>query len=154
MKAPRIIMVVALVLTTVFSSCKKKCDLPEDTDAGKIKTEITIYPSGYLTSNEIGGRLITGASTDVGTIQMSLDKGVTKTAFDFGSYSILCYPTTTSCNSSFERSVDINDVNGTVTYKILITECGKCEYKVSTENIVAVQAIPANYQVFFDVKVK
>lgn len=154
MKTPRLILSITLVLATVFSSCKKKCDLPEDSNSGKIKSSVSIFPTGQLTSGEIGGRLITNESPDAGTIQMSLNEGVTKTAFDYGSYSILCYPTTTSCNSAFERTVDINDVSGTVTYTILITECGKCENKVYTENIVAVQAIPSTYQVFFDVKTK
>lgn len=154
MKTTRFILTIALSLATVLTSCKKKCDLPEDSNAGNIKTSVLVYPAGQLTSNEIGGRLITADSDGSETIQMSINNGVTKTAFDYGSYSILCYPTTTSCNSSFERRVEINDVAGTVTYTILITECGKCENKVSTENIVAIQAIPSTYQVFFDVKTK
>lgn len=154
MKRLQLLLSITFAFAFLFSSCKKKCDLPDDSNSGKIKNGVLIYPAGQLTSGEIGGRLITSSSPDAGTIQMSLNDGITKTAFDYGSYSILCYPTTTSCNSSFERTVNINDVNGTVTYKITITECGTCENKVYTENIVAVQAIPDTYQVFFDVKTK
>jgi len=148
----RFIPIIALAFTTILSSCKKKCDLPEDVDSGEIVAGISIFPEGSLTQGDQSTFLITGNSANAGTIKMSLDKGMTKTDVDWGKYSVLCYPTTTSCNTSFTRNVEIDDVNGIVYYTINLKECGKCESKVATENIVVIRSIPETYQVFFDVK--
>lgn len=148
----RFIPIITLAFVTVLSSCKKKCDLPDDVNSGEIKSNILIYPEGSLTQGEQSTYLITGNSPNAETIKMSTDEGMTKTAVDWGSYSVLCYPTTTSCNTSFARDVEIDDVNGIVYYTITMKECGKCDSKVATENIVVIRSIPETYEVFFDVK--
>lgn len=144
--------VIALLLTFGFFGCKKKCDLPKDTISGAIKAEFIVY--GGVTSSSNVGRIIRSEADAGIELTISNDKGVTKVPVNYGEYSILTYPTSTSCNTSFDRNIVIDDINSTVTYTIIMEECYKCDYKVDTQNYAVVRAVPSNYEVYYDVKVK
>lgn len=141
-----------LILAVSFSSCKKKCDLPDNAYLGEIESEISIFSSNSLAvdANSPDDYLITSEDEFSG-IKMSSDGGVTKTPFNYGSYSILCYPTTTTCNSSFTRNVEIDDINGIIIYTIDITQCETCDEGRTSDNAVVIRAVPDSYQVVFDV---
>ena len=137
-----------------LTSCKKKCILNDDFNGGEILTEVSIYPnSGYLTPNmTVNDYHITASHQYASQYKTSTDGGVTKVDANYGKYSILCYPITTTCNASFDRSVSIDDVNGVVVYKITATECSNCKEKRFFENYVAIRAIPDSYTVLYDVE--
>jgi hypothetical protein len=151
MKMIKIISLLTLLLSISLFGCKKKCDLPKDSISGEIKGEFVVYAGEIAQTNS--GRIIR-AEIESPEILISSDEGVTKVPVNYGQYSILTYPTYTSCNTSFDRNVKIDDVNSIVTYTIIMEECNKCEYKVNTQNYAVIRAIPSNYQVFYDVKVK
>lgn len=151
-KKMKLFPILTLLISISFFGCKKKCDLPKDVVSGEIKGEFVVY-GGALSSTNVGW--IIRSEADAGKeMSMSSDKGVTKTPINYGQYSLLTYPTSTSCNTTFDRNIVIDDVNGTVTYTIIMQECNKCEYKVETQNYAIVRAVPASYQVYYDVKVK
>ena len=153
-KIAKLLFIAIGTTTFLFSGCNKKCELPENVNSGEIITSAAVYAeSGYMTSEMTSDQyLITGSSSFADRFKISLDGGVTKTSVDYNEYSILCYPVTTSCYASFDRSVEIDDLNGVVVYKIHIQECGKCDDQRYIENFIAIRAIPDTYTVLFDVE--
>lgn len=148
----RLIPIASVALITVFSACKKKCDLPENSYSGEIKTGVSIFSDISLVTdaNSPDDYLIT-SEAEFSDIKMSTDGGVTKVPFNYGAYSILCYPTKTTCNTSFNRNVEIDDVNGIIIYTIDATQCETCDEGRVLDNAVVIRAVPDSYQVVFDV---
>ncbi len=153
-KIARLLFIAFATTSFLFSGCNKKCELPENTNSGEIKSSVVVFPQGgYLTGNMTSDQyLITGSSDFADYMKISHDEGVTKTNVDYSEYSILCYPVTTSCYASFERSVEIDDLNGVIVYKIRIQECGRCDEQRYLENFIAIRAVPDTYTVLFDVE--
>lgn len=146
-----------VVAFTLFSGCKKACkSLGENVTSGEIKTDVAVYPeSGYMTSSMTQSQyLITGSSNYANRFKISFDNGETKQSVNYGQYSILCYPVTTSCFAQFDRNVKIDDANGIVKYTIKVKECGKCTSERTTENYVLIRAVPDTYQVVYDVDIE
>lgn len=156
MKYTRLLLLIGLASTTVLSACKKKCDLPDDVDSGEIIKTIVIYPdSGYQSANLTEDQyLITGSHHYAGRYDYSTDGGVTQVPMDYSKYSILCYPMTTTCNASFDRKVTIDHANGIIVYTIKAQDCGTCKEARFFENYVAIPAVPASYQVLYDVSLE
>lgn len=141
--------------TTIFlSGCNKKCELPDNVNSGEILSSVVVYPQGgYITETMQSDEYhITASSNYADKFKISTDQGVTKSDVDYSEYSLLCYPVYTSCYASFDRSVEIDDLNGVVVYKIRIQECGRCDERRYIENFVAIRAIPDTYTVLFDVE--
>lgn len=134
-----------------FTSCKKKCILEEGVDSGSIIADIVIYPqSGYMTSNMGGDYVINATHPYADKFEVSINGGP-KTAVNYSNYTILAYPTTSTCNASFTRSVTIDNTNQTVVYKIVVTQCTDCKESRSVENYVVVPSFPDMYAVSYDV---
>lgn len=150
----KLLLLSGLALALVTVSCKKTCkELREDTYAGAIKADISVYPSsGYLTSNLGGDYLITGNHQYANRFEISFDKGQTKVPVDYSKYSIVACPVVTYCNARFDKSVEINYQAGAVVYSILSEECGDCGQGRTTENYVVIPAVPESYQLLLDVK--
>lgn len=150
----KLLLLSGLSVLAITTSCKKTCkELREDTYAGAIKTEISVYPnSGYLTSNLGGDYLITGSHHYRDRFEISFDKGQTKVPVDYSKYSIVACPVVTYCNARFDKSVEINYAAGAVVYSITSEECGDCGQGRTTENYVVIPAVPDSYQLLLDVK--
>ncbi len=134
-----------------LSSCAKKCNVPDDSDTGSIIHDVIIYPSsGSMTGNMGNDYVINESHKYAGEYQIRFGQGA-KVPVDYSQYTILCYPTQTTCAASFNRSVVVNDTTQTVTYKIEITQCKDCLQNVDNENYVLVPKFPANYAVVYDV---
>ncbi len=148
-----------LILSVLFislASCKKCKIEGENVDSGVILTDVSVYPDfGYMTQNLSGAiNHIHGNLFIADQFEMSEDNGVTRTPFNYNSYSILAYPLTLNCNHFLEREVTIDDVNMTATYLIKVTQCKtpECSEQRYIENYVVVPAIPDNYTILGDVK--
>lgn len=153
-KIAKLLFISLSAASFLFSGCNKKCELPENVNSGEIVNSVSVFAqSGYMTAEMTSDQyLVTGSSDFADRFKMSTDGGITKTSVDYNEYSILCYPVTTSCYASFDRSVEIDDLNGVVVYKIRIQECGKCDDQRYIENFIAIRAIPDTYTVLFDVE--
>lgn len=138
------------------TSCKKKCVIDkENTNTGSIIEDAIIYHVGYAGPNN-GWHLTTDvngieiAGSNVG-LEVSFDGGKTRGPINFSQYHVLMLPTTSSCESKLDRSVVFDNVSQTVTYKISVTNCSRCDDKYQSENYVLVPAIPSSYTVLYDV---
>jgi len=144
------------VLFLSLSSCKK-CKLEgENVDAGVINTEVAIYPEhGYITQ-DLAGPIshIHGNSYIADKFEMSTDNGFTRSPFNYSEYSIMAFPLTLNCNHFLNREVKVDDLNGTVTYNITVTQCkdAQCSQQRYIENYVVIPAVPESYTVLGTVK--
>jgi hypothetical protein len=141
-----------ITLIATLISCKKKCVIESDTiNSGSIIKNVIFYPSsGFITSNMGGDFMINGAHGHAGDLQVSIN-GSAKKDINYNDYTVLCYPVSSKCNAAFDRTVTVDNINQTVSYKIVVTQCGDCEELRTTENYVLVPAIPANYIPIYDV---
>jgi hypothetical protein len=143
----------SLLLLLGLNSCSKNCDISmTDTDSGDIVPNVVFYPkSGYLTSN-LTDYVINQTHPYASCFQVSID-GSDKDTVDYSQYNVIGYPTLASCNASYDRNVAIDNVNQTVTYKIVVTQCKQndCGMEVLTENYVLVPDFPDTYAVTYDV---
>jgi hypothetical protein len=138
---------IVIVLTaTLFTSCKK-CD-PSNQTSGLIIKDAIVRTIG----NQAGQRFISTENQLTEPIEMSLDGGVTYAPVDFDNYSVFALTTTSSCSSGYSRSVNSDDLNGTVTYSIAITECNTCENNTTIDNWVLTSKVPNNYTPFFSIQ--
>lgn len=147
--------ILPLIVLSIFlgiTSCKKKCVVEnENIDSGSIIKDVVIYPeSGYMTGNMAGDYSIDANHPFADKIQVSIASSG-KTAVNYNNYTVLCYPVNAKCNASYDRSVTIDNVNETVVYKIVVTQCDNCEEIRTTENYVLVPTFPSNYIVTYDV---
>lgn len=154
MKTIKNILPLFLVATLFIglSACKKKCVVEtEDTNNGAIISGVVIYPSsGSLTGNMGGNYVITNGHPYSNDIKIRINQG-DLTNVNYTNYTVLCNPTTANCNASYDRTVTIDDVNQTVIYKIVVTQCESCPEKYTCENYVLVPAFPSSYAVSYDV---
>jgi hypothetical protein len=152
MKSVNSKLLLALIALFIgLSSCSKKCDLPDNSNSGSIIHDVVIYPSsGSMTGNMGNDFVINGAHKYAGEYDIRFTNG-NKIPVDYSQYTILCYPTKTSCAASFNRSVVIDALTQTVKYKIEISQCKDCLQEVENENYILVPAFPSNYTVSFDV---
>ena len=150
----KILYATAIIAIISLSSCKKKCDLGESIDHGAIMQEVVVYPlSGYMTEFlQPNQYLVTASSEIADRFEMSLDKGYTRTDFDFGTYSLLAFPMSTNCFAVFDRNVEIDHLNRVIVYTIDVKDCGKCDDKRYIENWIAIPAVDSTYTVLYDVK--
>lgn len=144
-------------LSGTFSSCKKKCSIPdEDTNKAPIVQDVIIYPkSGYITTTTYGTIHVYDGSPHEDKFEISFDGGVTRKPFSAVSsqYSILGVGTQVKCDAAFTRSVDFDAMNNVVTYTVVISECDNgCDELRGIENYVLVPSIPTSYYIFFDVQ--
>jgi hypothetical protein len=156
MKRALIYLTLLAGIIILDTSCRKECDLPEDVEKGAIlPNKLVIATSGYLTSNHGGTLHIHATHPYAGYFKVRTVAGDgTWSEVDYesisGQYDILGYQRYHECDASFVRDVIQDDINGTVTYQIDITECGKgCDNQRMTENYVLVPKIPASYFVYF-----
>ena len=141
-----------LTINLGLTSCKKKCVVEADTiNGGSIIKDVIFYPeSGYMTGN-MGGDYSIDASHPYATkLQVSIG-GAAKTNVNYNNYTVLCYPVSAKCNAAYDRTVTIDNINQTVVYKIVVTQCNNCDEIRSTENYVLVPAFPSNYTVLYDI---
>lgn len=144
------LLFIGLIILTLSSGCKKKCDFGQDILSGEIKLDITAYPgSGYLTANTPGNYLITAGHQYADRFKISRDYGVTKEDVNYSEFSILSFPLSVSCYATFDRNVVIDDINGIIRYTINVKECGKCDEKRYVENYVVIRSVPSTYQVIY-----
>lgn len=145
------------VLLIGFSSCAKKCKIEkESVDSGLIVKDVSIYPAhGYITQDMSGDYHVHGGSAIADKFEMSTDEGQTRSPFNYTAYSILAYPMTLNCNFKLDRSVSVNDVAQTATYKIIATQCKEatCAEQRFIENFIAVPAIPSSYTILHDIQI-
>lgn len=143
---------ITIVLLLGFPSCKKKCVIEkENTDSGSIVKNVIFYPeAGHLTGSMGGNYVITASHSYADRFEVSIN-GAAKSPVNYSNYTILCYPVRANCNASYDRTVTIDNVNQTVVYKIVATQCSKCKEVYITENYVLVPAFPSNYAVSYDI---
>ena len=150
-------LLILSVLFIGFSSCKKTCEIEGDNvDSGLINSEVLVYPvHGYITQDMSGEYHVNDASSVANLFEMSTDNGFSRSAFNFNTYSILAYPMTLNCNFYMDRSVKVDDVNMTVTYKITVTQCKdpQCVEERYVENFIVVPAIPESYTILHDIEI-
>jgi hypothetical protein len=141
----------SLVLLIGLGSCSKNCDISmTDTNSGDIVPDVIFYPkSGYLTSN-LTEYVIDGNHPYAEYFQVSID-GSEKDTVDYSQYTVIGCPTNATCNASYDRTVAIDDVNQTVTYKIVVNQCKDCGANINAENYVLVPNFPSTYNVTYDV---
>lgn len=147
------LFLLVLLIGLGSTSCKKKCVIDkENSDLGAIISEsqtgeeVVLYHSGYAGAN-VGNHI----TTDVNGIEVSFDGGQTRGPINFSQYHVLRYPITTTCEAKIDREVLFNSAAQTVTYKLVITNCSRCDEKYVAENYVLVPAIPSSYTVLYDV---
>lgn len=124
-----------------------------DTSNGDIVANASIFPvNGYLTGNMGNDFVIHGNDQYAQSVEVSFDGG-DKGPIDFSQYCVMCYPVSATCNASYDRTVTIDDVNQTVNYKIVVTQCKEknCGLDVITENYVLVPDFPETYAVSYDI---
>jgi len=153
------IAICAIMLLSV--SCKKSCDLEQDDESsGAVVSEhpstkglVVIYPSsGYLTSSMAGDYVVDANDSYADEFEVSFDGGITKAPVNYGQYTILGLPIDVECDAWVERNVEIDDLNGIVTYTVTVHECGQgCDELRRLENYVLVPTFPSNYSVFYNV---
>ncbi len=153
-KLANFLFLTTLVCAFSLQSCKKKCDLGPNLNEGEIREEYSVFPTkGYITSDmETGLYLVTDTTYFGNDFLVSTDKGVTKTAVNFNTHSLLAFPITSNCFASFQRKVTIDQLNKVVVYTIMVKDCGTCDTKVFTENWVVIPAVDQTYTVLYDVK--
>jgi hypothetical protein len=147
-----ILPLIILTLSLGLTSCKKKCVVEADTiNGGSIVKDVIFYPeSGYMTGNMGGDYSIDASHQYANKLQVSIG-GAAKTNVNYNNYTVLCYPISAKCNAAYDRSVTIDNINQTVVYKIVVTQCANCEEVRMTENYVLVPAFPSNYTVLYDI---
>ena len=134
----------------ISNSCKKCTVAEENTDSGIIVKGAIIYPkSGYVTSNTSSNHF-TSSSDYANQFEVSFDGGQTRVPVDFGTYDILASPMTIKCKASFERDVNVDNINNIVTYTVTATTCSSCENERFVENYVLVPKIASGMTVWFD----
>jgi hypothetical protein len=137
----------------LFSSCKK-CKVDGiSANSGAIIEDVVIYPqAGFMTSNMAGNYVISANSSYADKYEMTFNGGE-RTAINYSNFNLMAFPVTARCNASFERNVDINHTNQTVTYTINVTQCSNCKEERTTENYVLVPTFPSTYVVVYDLNV-
>ncbi len=143
----------ALLLVTSLTSCKK-CTFGEDTVGGIVLEDVSVFPlSGYMTGNMGSDYHIDSSHNLASYYEISSDAGITRTAVDYNTYSILANPAIVPCEAAFDRTVTIDSINMLITYDLTIKVCkdSKCAETRSVENYVAVPAFSsANYSVTYN----
>jgi hypothetical protein len=76
---------------------------------------------------------------------VSLNNGYSFSQADYSQYSIVCFPTQTSCDASFDKEVTVDAINKIVKYRMGITVCDMCEYNVSQAHFLVIPRIPEEY---------
>ena len=133
-----------LVLFMMVSSCNK-CDDPLNELTGDEVIEDAIVK--VISNPPEQPLLIRSASDFPGNtqIRVSLNNGYTFGQADFTKYSIVCFPTQTSCDASFSKDIKVDYINKIVKYTMGITVCDMCEYRVSQAHYVVISKIPDDY---------
>ena len=145
----------ALLLFVTFTSCKKKCNFPDNVDSGVIVQDVIIYPnSGGMTSSMAGDFVIDGSSPYADAFEVRYSPTMGKTNVNYSQYNLMAYPMNVTCDASFERSVEIIDSLSLVRYSITVYEClsQKCNETRTIENYVLVPVLPPSYNVEYIVK--
>lgn len=149
-----LLLFVPLGIMLTLSACSKKCKIEMvDTNNGAIVANASLFPvNGYLTGNMGNDFVIHGNDQYAQSVEVSIDGGA-RGPVDFSQYCVMCYPVSATCNASYDRTVTIDDVNQTVNYKIVVTQCKEkdCGLDVVTENYVLVPDFPETYAVSYDV---
>jgi hypothetical protein len=149
-----LLLIIPIGVVFLLSACSKKCDISmTDTNNGDIVPNANIFPiNGYLTGNMGNDFVIHGNDLYAQSMEVSLDGGA-RGPIDYSQYCVMCYPVNATCNASYDRTVTIDDVNQTVNYKIVVTQCKEkeCGLDVFTENYVLVTDFPETYNVTYDV---
>lgn len=158
MKKAIVITLSLFVVLTSGVSCKKKCDIADDTNSGMIISEIEgenviIYPkSGYLTGNWGGNNHVDSLHVDRHNFEVSFDGGYTRQSVNYSFYNILANPCNVTCTASVDRSVTYDNLNHIYTYTVTVTECPNgCDFETTLENYVLIPAIDPNATVIYNV---
>ena len=153
-KIKQILLIIPIGIVLSLSSCSKKCDISmTDTNNGDIIPNASLFPiNGYLTGNMGTDFVIHGNDLYAESVEVSIEGG-SRGPVDYSQYCVMCYPVSATCNASYDRTVTIDDVNQTVNYKIVVTQCKEkeCGLDVVTENYVLVPNFPESYSVTYDV---
>ena len=146
-----ILSIFASFMLLISNSCKKCTVAEENTDSGIIVKGAIVYPTaGYQTSNISSNHITSSNSVFISAFEVSFDGGQTRVPVDFGTYDILANPMTIKCKASFERDVNIDNINNIVTYTVTATTCSSCENERFVENYVLVPKIASGMTVWFD----
>jgi|SRR5690554_4598028 len=146
----KLFFLLMLSFTLLTLTACKKCDPSNSTSGRIIQNAIVRVNSGQVQNP--GNNFINSPSEYNGTIEMSLDGGVTYQPVDFSQYSVLSLTTTASCSSGYNRDVSLNQAQKIVTYSIEIVECETCENPVTIGNWVLSSKIPLDYTAVFEFK--
>jgi hypothetical protein len=142
----RVLGLLTLASVLVFSSyaCKKKCELPPETNSGVVVAN-SLVKEQYTTSSKVVRKQVSSGER----YKVSLDQGVSYADIDFNNFYLLCYPMDISCHSTVDRNVTVEHGKKLVTYFITITTCPGCEDLYTVPNWVMVPRFPDDYQVIF-----
>lgn len=140
----------SLVFVTILLTSCNKCDDPLNRVAGDVIEESVVKT---LTNPPSAPMLIRSAEDFGGQqIRISLNNGYSFEQIDYDQYSVVCFPTQTSCDASFDKEVTIDAVNKIVKYRMGITVCDLCEYEVSQAHFLLIQRIPEDYSFEYELQ--
>lgn len=146
-----ILPILVLVATLGLQACKKCVVEGDDINGGAIIQNVIVYPeSGYMTLNMGGNYVIDENHNYKDRFEVSVDGG-DREPINYANYTLLALPTVANCNANYDRNVTINDTDGTVLYKIVVTQCKDCKEERALENYVLVPSFPSSYLVTYDI---
>jgi len=134
-------------------SCGKNCNIENvgPIDSGSIIANSQIKAScGYLMVSQPDSLLITAVHPYANRLTCSMGGGE-YTPVDFANYSVISYPMFVNQCVSIDRKVTIDNTLQTVTYKIIITQCGDSPESVYLENFVLIPKVDG-YQGIYEVE--
>lgn len=146
------LMYLILILNLfTFSSCSKKCELPDNEYNGIIVKDVILKSTSVKTAMDVGEGVIVRTqdeNEEYGNCTMSIDGGDTYGAIDFGTYSLVGVKTETSCASTFKREVEKDDIGNFVNYSITFNTCEEgCNFNVQLYNWVLIPAVDNSYEI-------
>ena len=136
---------IVIILGVLFASTScNKCEV-EDVSTGIIVTDGQLR----IVGNPYGPELIRSSAPYGLDYLISNDGGFTYQEIDFEQYDLMVFPGQSSCLASFYRDVSLDEENQKVIYRLRVEDCGDCDQRVTLQNWVLIQKVPANYTAEF-----
>lgn len=146
----RNLMIFSLMLAVFAVSSCKKCVPEEDTATGDIVTTAIVRFGGKIYDEPSKG-IVRSEAENYAEFEISFNQGQTYEAIDWSLYSVMYQSSSVSCSAQYNRSVTIDDINGTVLYQIDIKECPKCGTNYRLFNAVIVNKVPAGHVPIYNI---
>lgn len=142
-----------LIIIFLSLSCKKECELPEETiGSGLIVSNGSIIDTTLFLGIESKDYVIRTDSQNVFNLKVSFDNNLTKDSIDFSKYTVLGKYASGQCRVVFERDVSKNKEQKKYIYTIRVKECGNCESITGYINWVLIPKIEEDFSVSFKVE--